>query len=61
MYKKDREKILQQMRGGYTLINNYFDIKKIKINRENIFSLCRENRALLSNVLDGYNPEFLFY
>ena len=28
MYKKDKDNMLQQMKGGYNSINNYFDIKK---------------------------------
>ena len=47
------------MKGGYNSINNYFDIKKIKIIGENILTLNRENRALLSNVLDEFNPDFV--
>ena len=48
MYKKDRENILQQMKGGYNSIHNYFDIKKIKIIGDNILTLNRGNRSLLS-------------
>ena len=59
MYKKDKDNILQQMRGGYNPINNYFNINKIKIIGENILTLSKENRALLSNVLDEYNPDFV--
>jgi len=59
MYKKDKENILQQIKGGNNVINNYFNIKKIKIIGENILNLNRENKALLSNVLDEFNPDFV--
>ena len=41
MYKKDKENILQQIKGGNNSINNYFNIKKIKIIGENILTLNR--------------------
>ena len=47
------------MRGGFNPINNYFNINKIKIIGENILTLNKENRALLSNVLDEFNPDFV--
>ena len=59
MYQKDKADILQQMRGRFNPINNYFNINKIKIIGENILTLSKENRALLSNVLDEYNPDFV--
>ena len=47
------------MKGGFNLNNNYFNINKIKIIGENIYTLSTVNRALLSNVLDEYNPDFV--
>ena len=43
MYQKDKADILQQMRGGFNLFNNYININKIKIIGENILTLSREN------------------
>ena len=59
MYEKDKTDILKQMRGGFNLFNNYININKIKIIGENILTLSRENRALLSNVLDECKPDFV--
>ena len=59
MYQKNKADILQHLKGGYNHINNYFNINKIKIIGENIYTLNTVNRALLSNVLDEYNPDFV--
>ena len=50
MYQKYKTDILQHLKDGFNLINNYFNINKIKIIGENILILNKENRALLSNV-----------
>ena len=57
--EKDKADILKHKKGGYNLFNNYFNINKIKIIGENILTLSIENRALLSNVLDEYKPDFV--
>ena len=59
MYKKDKADILLKLKGGFRFGNNYFNINKIKIIGENIYTLSTVNRALLSNVLEEYNPNFV--
>ena len=59
MYKKDKADNLLKLKVGFNLINNYFNINKIKIIGENIYTLNTVNRALLSNVLEEYNPDFV--
>ena len=59
MYKNDKADILLKLKGGFNSSNNYFNINKIKIIGENIYTLSREKKALLSNILDEYNPDFV--
>ena len=46
MYKIDKADILLKLKGGFNLSNNYFNINKIKIIGENIYTLNTVNRAL---------------
>ena len=59
MYKKDKTDILLKLKGGFNSSNNFFYFFKIKIIGENIYTLNTVNRALLSNVLEEYNPDFV--
>jgi len=59
MLIKDKNYILQNMKGGYNPFNNYYNINKIKIFGENIYTFNETNRALLSNVLDKQRPDFI--
>ena len=51
MLIKDKNYILQNNKGGYNPFNNYYNINKIKIFGENIYTLNETNRALLSNII----------
>ena len=61
MLEIDRNDILVNQIGGGYRISNYFNVDnlKIKIFGENILTLNETNRALISNKLDEYRPDFM--
>ena len=61
MLEIDRNDILVNQIGGGYRISNYFNVDnlKIKIFGENILTLNETNRALISNKLDEYRPDFI--
>ena len=59
MLLKDKNHILKNIKGGYNPINKYYNINKIKIIGENIYTLNEINRALLSDALDNLKFDFI--
>ena len=61
MLIKEKNYIMQNIKGGYYHFNNNYNINKIKIFDENIYTLNETNRALLSDVLDKHRPDFILF